>query len=108
MADHPERFRIGPRLSLGQNKPDHFMKTISFFRGFFGAALIARGGRAGLVQRDLKGWAATWCLAAFFCACASAQTYDVSLGFSMASNPASVWSYGWVESLGGPLTLLSY
>jgi hypothetical protein len=37
-----------------------------------------------------------------------AQTYDVSQGFSTASNPHGPWSYGWVSTVDGPFTLLSY
>jgi hypothetical protein len=44
-----------------------------------------------------------------FAASANAQGYDVNAdylaGYSAGSNPNGVWSYGWIPSLTGPLTL---
>ena len=36
-----------------------------------------------------------------------AQTWDLSAGFSAASNPNDPWSYGWTESIGGSFTALT-
>src|SRR5438876_2481050 len=35
-------------------------------------------------------------------------TYDLSHDFSAISNPAGAWSYGWISTLSGPFTLLTF
>ena len=34
-------------------------------------------------------------------------TYDLSLDYSLSSNPNGVWSYGWEASLGSPFSVLT-
>ena len=38
---------------------------------------------------------------------ASGQVYDAYAGFSLTQNPSGPWTYGWSNTLAGPLTLYS-
>src|SRR5437879_2823074 len=38
----------------------------------------------------------------------AAQTFDLVRDFSLASNPAGAWSYGYESSLGGSFTLFGF